>query len=215
MIPKKKLIEVALPLDEINKAAHKENNIHTGLPANLHTWWSRKPLGVARAIIFSSLVDDPDEYLPAEQAAAKRDELFSIVSRLADIESSDDAELLAQAKGEILKSNGGHMPSFWDPFCGGGSLPMEALRLGLPCVGSDINPVAVFITRILISLAPKQSFHPPINPGEKEKKELFEGRARFEGLKRDIEYYAEEIHAKLQEKMGRCYPKARIDRKST
>jgi putative DNA methylase len=64
----KKLIEVALPLDEINEAANKENNIHTGLPANLHTWWSRKPLGMARSIIFSSLVDDPGEYLSGEEA---------------------------------------------------------------------------------------------------------------------------------------------------
>ncbi|MBI3325238.1 MAG: DUF1156 domain-containing protein [Nitrospinae bacterium] len=206
----KKLIEVALPLDEINKAAHKENNIHTGLPSNLHTWWSRKPLGVARAIIFSSLVDDPGEYLPEEQAVAKRDELFSIVSRLADVESRVDEELLAQAKSEILKCNGGHMPTFWDPFCGGGSLPLEALRLGLPSVGSDLNPVAVFITRVLIGLAPKQAFHPPINPGDR--KGLFQGGARFEGLTRDVEQYAPAIHAKLVERMGRHYPEARIPR---
>jgi putative DNA methylase len=208
MTMKKKLIDVALPLEEINKAANMEKNIHTGLPANLHAWWARKPLGVARAIIFSSLVDDPGEYLPEEQAGTKRDELLSIVSRLASIESSNDEELLSQAKSEIAKSNSGIMPPFWDPFCGGGSLPLEGLRLGLPSVGSDLNPVAVFITRVLIDLAPKQAFHPPINPNENQT--IFRVRVRFEGLRRDVEYYAKAIYEKLVERTGHHYPEAII-----
>ncbi len=211
MTYKKKLIEVALPLNDINEAAQAENNIHTGLPANLHTWWSRKPLGVARAVIFSSLVDDPSEYLSGEQATSKREELFFIVSRLADVRNSADKELLNRAAREILKSNGDRMPTFWDPFCGGGSLPLEALRLGLPSIGSDINPVAVFMTRIMIGLAPQQALHAPINPGEKTR--LLEGGSRFEGLKRDVEYYAEEVYARLSQRLGRYYPEARIPKK--
>ena len=162
----KKLIEVALPLNEINSAARRENDIHTGLPSNLHTWWSRKPLGVARAIIFSSLVDDPGEHLPEEEAVVKRRELFEIVARLADVDSNNDEMLLSRAKAEILKGNAKALPTFWDPFCGGGALPLEALRLGLHAVASDLNPVAVFITRVLISLAPSQAFHQAINPRE-------------------------------------------------
>ena len=208
---KKKLIEVALPLDAINAAACEENNIHTGLPSNLHAWWSRKPLGVARAIIFSSLVDDPEGRLPVEQAMAKRDELLSIVARLAEIRSNDDEELLAKARKEIVDCNNGIMPTFWDPFCGGGSLPLEALRLGLPSVGSDLNPVAVFITRVLLSLAPKQALHPPINRDSN--KELFSGAVRFAGLKADVEYYAQLVHARLLERMGKHYPEARIPKK--
>jgi putative DNA methylase len=208
MTYKKKLIEVALPLDKINQAAYIENNIHTGLPSNLHTWWSRKPLGIARAIIFCSLVDDPGEYLSGKKAEAKRDELFWIVSQLADIESNADEKLLDQAKSEILKSNGGKMPTFWDPFCGGGSLPLEALRLGLPTVASDLNPVAVFITRVLINLAPRYVFHPPINPSLSH--ELIPNRVRFFGFKKDVEYYAEVITKKLVAEMGKYYPDAQI-----
>ncbi len=205
---KRKLIEVALPLDKINQAAYAENNIHTGLPANLHAWWSRKPLGIARSIIFCSLVDDPSEYLSGREAEDKRNELFAIVSKLADIENNADEELLNHAKKEILKSNNGKMPIFWDPFCGGGSLPLEALRLELPTIASDLNPVAVFITRILINLAPQYIFHPPINTSIP--KELFSNGVRFSGLKIDVEYYANVIHAKLAREMGKYYPVAQI-----
>src|SRR3954451_14923914 len=158
---RKKLIEVALPLDEINKGAHAENNVHTGLPSNLHTWWSRKPIGVARAILFCSLVDDPGEYLPEAQASEKRGYLFSIAAGLADIGNNDNEQLFDNAQREILSSLGGSMPRFWDPFCGGGALPLEALRLGMPSIACDLNPVAVFIPRVLIALAPKHAFHVP------------------------------------------------------
>lgn len=208
MTPKKKLIEIALPLEAINRAAQDENNIHTGLPANLHTWWSRKPLGVARAVIFSSLVDDPGEYLSGEQAVSKREALFSIVEQLADVNAGANKELLEQAGKEIRACNGGRMPNFWDPFCGGGSLPLEALRLGLPSVGSDINPVAVFMTRIQIGLAPKQAFHPPVNPNEKRR--LVQDGARFEGLKSDVEYYSEVVHGRLVRRLEKYYPEAKI-----
>jgi putative DNA methylase len=208
---RKKLIEVALPLDAINKAARVENNIHTGLPSNLHTWWSRKPLGVARAVIFSSLVDDPAEYLPPDEAIAKRKELFKIVSGLADVERSADEKLLLQAKEEISKSVGSILPSFWDPFCGGGSLPLEALRLGLPSVGSDLNPVAVFITRVLIELAPRQASHLPINLEDKGKYPY--SGAKFEGLRRDVDYYSRSIHTKLVKRIGNCYPSVILPKK--
>jgi len=208
---RKKLIEVALPLDAINKAAHTENNIHTGLPSNLHTWWSRKPLGVARAILFGSLVDDPGEYLPADRATSKRDELFSIMAAIADVERSDEKELFARATKEILQSTNGQMPTFWDPFCGGGSLPLEALRLGLPSLGSDLNPVAVFITRVLIELAPTQALHPPINVDDRDT--FLQGGGKFDGLRRDVEYYARVINERLVERIGPCYPEATLPKR--
>ena len=204
---RKKLIEVALPLAAINEAAQRENNIHTGLPANLHAWWSRKPIGVARSVLFASLVDDPEEYLEPEQAEAKREHLFSVVSRLADVANSDDKSLLADAKKHILESNGGLMPEFLDPFCGGGSLPLEALRLGLPSTGSDLNPVAVFITRVLISLAPKHARHAPINPDSRAS--YLPSGAKFEGVKADVEYYASKIEERLRSRIGASYPPAK------
>ncbi len=204
----KKLIEVALPLDEINKAAKREKNIHTGLPSNLHTWWSRKPLGIARAIIFSSLVDDPGEHLPGKKAEKKRKELFEIVSKLAHPNAHSDEKILECANKEILNSNNGVMPQFWDPFCGGGSLPLEALRLGLKSFGSDLNPVAVFLTRVLIELVPKQAFHKPINPGRIQ--EVIEGLARYDGLKKDVHYYAKIIAGQLEKNIAKYYPEIEI-----
>jgi putative DNA methylase len=205
---RKKLIEVALPLAEINHAAQKENNIHTGLPSNLHTWWSRKPISVARAVIFSSLVDDPGEYLPAEEAELKREQLFSIITRLADVDNGDNKALLEEAQTEILRCTHGQLPPFFDPFCGGGTLPLEALRLGLPSIGSDLNPVAAFITRILIELAPKQAAHPPINPVDRHV--FLRSGSKFEGLKKDVEYYAHAIHESLRKRLGAYYPDCAI-----
>lgn len=203
---KKKLIEVAIPLEAINAAAGVENNIHTGLPANLHTWWSRKPLGVARAALFASLVNDPSEDFDSEQEEeAYRAHLFRIIERLADVNAGTDQEVLDQAKVEIAKSNGGKMPRFWDPFCGGGSLPLEALRLGLEPIATDLNPVAVFITRVLIGLAPKYYNQEPINP-KSSKAELVSGRSPYEGLKDDLLYYGEKVGSVLSNELQGLYP---------
>jgi putative DNA methylase len=170
------------------------------IPSNLHTWWSRKPLGIARAIIFASLVDDPSEYLSDQKAEEKRAELFSIIARLSDVTNGDNKDLLDQAKREILQSNDGQMPSFWDPFCGGGALPLEALRLGLPTIASDLNPVAVFITRVLIELAPPQARHAPINPTIR--KTFLRSGENFEGLKADVEHYAEIVEPMASTRCG-------------
>jgi putative DNA methylase len=76
---RKKLIEVALPLVAINRAAAAEKLIHVGTTSNLHAWWARRPLAACRAVVFASLVDDPGEYLPPEAAEAKRQELFDLI----------------------------------------------------------------------------------------------------------------------------------------
>ena len=204
---KKKLIEVAIPLDAINKAAGIENNIHTGQPANLHTWWSRKPLGVARAALFASLVTDPsEEGISADEEDVRRAHLFRIVERLADFESGVDEDILAEARCEIAKANNGKMPRFWDPFCGGGSLPLEALRLGLEPIATDLNPVAVFITRVLVDLAPRYAHQSPINPNSSTA-ELVSGRSPYEGLKEDLLYYGEKIGSSLTATLGALYPR--------
>ena len=205
---KKKLIEVALPLDAINSAASRENNIHTGLPANLHTWWSRKPLGVARSTLFASLVDDPSEYSSTkEEEERQRERLFKLVEQLADVNEGMTPSVLQAARKEILKSNDGKMPSFWDPFCGGGSIPLEALRLGLASYATDLNPVAVFVTRVLIELAPKHANRKPINPPDR-KTGLVSGAAAFEGIKRDVLYYGQQVENRLYELLDDAYPEA-------
>src|SRR5689334_16270268 len=112
---KKKLIESSMPLDAINEAAGRENNIHTGLPSNLHTWWSRKPLGIARAAIFASLVDDPSEYCKSEEEEdVERERLFSIIRDLSDVHRGMEPKVLAAARAEILRSTDNVLPTFWD-----------------------------------------------------------------------------------------------------
>lgn len=207
---KKKLIEAAMPLDAINEAAGRENNIHTGLPSNLHTWWSRKPLGIARAAIFGSLVDDPSEYCKSKDEEDKeRERLFSIVRDLSDVHKGMKPEVLAAARKEIFKSNDGRMPTFWDPFCGGGSLPLEALRLGLDVIATDLNPVAVFLTRLMIDLAPRHAHRRSINPDSRVSR-LAIGNTSFEGLKDDVLYYGGRVEQKLASSIGKLYPKARL-----
>ncbi|STO36146.1 Protein of uncharacterised function (DUF1156) [[Flavobacterium] thermophilum] len=132
---KKKLIEVALPLDAINKASSREKSIRHGHPSTIHLWWSRKPLASSRAVIFASLVDDPsshpDKFPTEKEQMAERERLFNIIDRLIQWENSNNISILEEAKNEIQKSTNGSLPSFLDPFCGGGSLPLEAQRLGL------------------------------------------------------------------------------------
>ena len=85
MPPKKKLIEVALPLEAINAESAREKSIRHGHPSTLHLWWARRPLATARAVIWSSLVDDPSshpEKFPTEEAQRQeRERLFDILTR--------------------------------------------------------------------------------------------------------------------------------------
>lgn len=147
MTHSKKLIEVALPLEAINKASVREKSIRHGHPSTLHLWWARRPLAAARAVIFSSLVDDPSshpEEFPTEEAqAVERNRLFSLIEELVKWENSNNEDVLNRAKAEILKSTGGNPPALLDPFAGGGTIPLEAQRLGLEAHASDLNPVAV------------------------------------------------------------------------
>src|SRR5690349_23808539 len=156
---RKKLIEVALPLEAINRASAKEKSIRHGHPSTLHLWWARRPLAACRAVLFASLVDDPSahpEDFPTELDQEKeRKRLFGIIERLVLWENVNNRAVLNEAKAEIAKATGGHPPTIYDPFCGGGSIPLEAQRLGLEAHASDLNPVAVLITKALIELPSK------------------------------------------------------------
>lgn len=135
MAVKKKLIEVALPLDDINAASAREKSIRHGHPSTLHLWWARRPLAAARAVIWSSLVDDPsahpEEFPTVEDQTAERERLFGILRKLVVWENSNDERVLDAAKAEIRKSMGDEELSLLDPFAGGGAIPLEAQRLGL------------------------------------------------------------------------------------
>lgn len=213
MAYKKKLIEVALPLDAINKASVREKSIRHGHPSTLHLWWARRPLAAARAVIWASLVDDPSslpEEFPTEEAQQKeRQRLFGILERLVLWENTNNQEVLAEAKAEIMKSTDGNPPPLLDPFAGGGSIPLEAQRLGLKAYASDLNPVAVMINKAMIEIPPKFAGQPPVNP---------EARANMgneiewpgaTGLAEDVRYYGEWMRKKAFERIGHLYPKVK------
>lgn len=158
---RKKLIEVALPLEAINKEAAREKSIRHGHPSTLHLWWARRPLAACRAVLFAQLVDDPsshpDKFPTDEAQETERQRLFKIIEELVKWENSNNEKVLEQARAEIRKSCDGNPPPVLDPFCGGGSIPLEAH-------GSDLNPVAVLITKALIGIPPKFANQPPIHP---------------------------------------------------
>jgi putative DNA methylase len=207
---RKKLIEVALPLDAINKASAREKSIRHGHPSTLHLWWARRPLAACRAVLFASLVDDPsshpDEFPTEEAQEQERDRLFRLMEALVQWENSNNQEVLAQARAEILKSTGGNPPPVLDPFAGGGSIPLEAQRLGLEAHASDLNPVAVLINKALIEIPPKFANRPPVNP---EASHSLMGRDWHgaQGLADDIRYYGKWMRDEAERRIGHLYPK--------
>jgi len=213
MTYKKKLIEVALPLEAINTHSAREKSIRHGHPSTLHLWWARRPLAAARAVIFASLVDDPSahpELYPTEEAqAAERKRLFGIIEELVKWENSNNQEILDLAKAEILKSTGGNPPALLDPFAGGGSIPLEAQRLGLEVHASDLNPVAVMINKAMIEIPPRFAGLPPVNPDSRANA-LREGWVGAQGLAEDVRYYGEWMKQEAFKRIGNLYPKVKV-----
>ena len=168
MVPRRKLIEVAIPLEAINAASAREKSIRHGHPSTLHLWWARRPLAACRAVLFAQLVDDPsshpDKFPTAEAVDEERKRLFKIIEDLVVWENSTNEGVLERARAEIRKSCGEDLPPVYDPFSGGGSIPLEAQRLGLPAYGSDLNPVAVMIGKAMIEIPPKFKDWEPVHP---------------------------------------------------
>ena len=264
---RKKLIEVALPLDAINAAAAREKSIRHGHPSTLHLWWARRPLAAARAVIFAQMVDDPSEYVdvllsdPAKKRAAQRalgkrratdasagsngssdrraladmaaelerERLFRILEELVLWENTTNEEVLERARGEIWQSwrracaeNAGHprakelfdrhrLPAFHDPFAGGGSLPLEAQRLGLEAHASDLNPVAVLISKAMIEIPPRFAGRPPVNPEARSEPTVVARTWRgAQGLAEDVRHYGRWIRDEAEKRIGRFYPPVEI-----
>jgi putative DNA methylase len=221
---RKKLIEVALPLEAINEASAREKSIRHGHPSTLHLWWARRPLAAARAVIFSSLVDDPDssDALPAFVEACRnlpyigrnvhangdtpRMRLFDFIEVLVRWESTTDEEVLNTARELIQIATEGNPPPLLDPFAGGGSIPLEAQRLGLEAQASDLNPVAVMINKAQIEIPPRFANMPPVNPRDRERMNSGEGWKGTAGLAADVRYYGEWMREKAWERIGHLYP---------
>ena len=229
---RKKLIEVALPLEAINVASAREKSIRHGHASTLHLWWARRPLAACRAVLFAQLVDDPSsvpEEFPDERSQKKeRRRLFRILEELVRWENSNNERVISAARREIARSVARTLgetppcgkanvdaflaekaPPVVDPFCGGGSIPLEAQRLGLRAQGSDLNPVAVLITKALVEIPAKFGGLAPINP---------DSRASLasigdwtpkgaEGLADDVCYYGRWMREQAEERIGHLYPK--------
>ena len=208
--PKKKLIEVSLPLEAINAEAAREKSIRHGHPSTLHLYWARRPLAAARAVLFAQLVDDPssrsEEFPTIEAQDAERARLHALIERLVVWENSNDETILRQAREEIRKSNNGELPPVLDPFAGGGAIPLEAQRLGLEAHASDLNPLAVLINKALIEIPPKFAGIEPVFPGAAETRN---GWSRAEGLAEDVRQYGEWMRDEAQRRIGHLYPKVK------
>lgn len=210
----KKLIEVALPLEAINAESAREKSIRHGHPSTLHLWWARRPLAAARAVIWSSLVDDPSEHseqFPTEGEQNKeRQRLFAILEELVKWENSNDPEILEAAKAEILRSTGNNPPPLLDPFAGGGAIPLEAQRLGLEAHAHDLNPVAVMINKAMIEIPPKFAGQAPVNPDARARLDAADGWTGAKGLAEDVRYYGEWMKQQAFRKIGHLYPKVKV-----
>lgn len=207
---RKKLIEVALPLDAINRESMREKHPSTrGHPRGLHVWWARRPLATCRAIIFASIVDDPSNYFTDEKKATQeRQRLFRIIEDLVKWENTTNEAVFATARREIHKSTMGKPPPVLDPFCGAGSIPLEAQRLGLGAYASELNPLAVLITKTLIEISPKFAGRPPVNPEAVKGTGSTASWQGMAGVSSDVRYYGSWMRDRAWERAGHFYPKA-------
>lgn len=234
----KKLIEVALPLDDISDASQAEKSIKVGKPSNLHLWWARRPLATARAVLFAQMVNDPGyetgkgftRGVNKKEATRERERLFDIIRDLVKWENTNNEAVLERARAEIRKSweetcelnrkhpqaaelfNPAKLPAFHDPFAGGGAIPLEAQRLGLESHASDLNPVAVLINKAMIEIPPKFAGRKPVGPvpaGEKQAK-MAEDWSGARGLAEDVRRYGHWMREQAHKRIGHLYPQVEI-----
>ncbi|WP_035660115.1 DUF1156 domain-containing protein, partial [Bradyrhizobium sp. STM 3809] len=233
---RKKLIEVSIPLEQINSASKKQK-APKGYPTALHKYWAQRPIAACRAVLFAQLVDDPSAWpdrFPTEEAQeVERRRLHKVIEEIVPWEASNDETKLDAARWEIARSVAWGLgedpppktnskaildylqtkaPPVYDPFSGGGSIPLEAQRLGLRAYGSDLNPVAVLIGKALVEVPPKFAGLAPINPEERE--EAKNGQLRSwrgtEGLAQDLRYYVKWMRDEAEKRIGHLYPKAKL-----
>lgn len=232
MNQRKKLIEVALPLEEINVASAREKSIRHGHPSTMHLWWARRPLATCRAILFASLIDDPDqegvpeallrridalpiplkyraEWGHLSEGERRRKRLFGFIEGMVQWVNTNNEDTLQTARELINAATGGNPPPVLDPFAGGGTIPLEAQRLGLEAHASDLNPVAVLLNKASIEIPPKFAGLPPVNPDTR-KKLLQPTWKGAQGLSDDVRYYGEWMKKEAEQRIGHFYPKAKL-----
>lgn len=213
----RKLIEVALPVSDINDASAYDKLPGIGAhPKNIHQWWARLPLPTARAVIFASLIDDPSAdpafaRASAEKQGAERERLFGVLRKLLIAKPHENPKAFQAARQEIKRCLGSDFPLFLDPFCGGGSIPLEAQRLGLRTLASDLNPVATVLTKALVDFPCRFARRPPINPAQRRQRDLTQRSwSGAEGLAEDVRFYGNWVREEAEKRIGSLYPRVKI-----
>ena len=202
----RKLIESALPVEAMNIAGRAEKAVpKKGLPATMHLWWSRKPTGLARAILFASIVDDPvdrpDVWPSEEERHTERRRLLDLV---ADLSRWDCPQGRIDAAGRLVaRQVGDALPTVIDPFCGGGAIPLESVRLGLPTSAIDLSPVAALVTKGLVEIPSVIGGRGPVHPKASQR---LGGATAMEGVGTDVALYGDQLLAETRARIGRCYP---------
>lgn len=142
----RRFIEEDFPINDISKESAKEKNIHSGNISSMHIWWARRPLSASRATIYSALIDYNEE---------NNEKIKKNIIEISKFQNSNNKTLMSKAEKNLKKSNNEEAPKILDPFAGGGSIPLEALRLGCDVYASDYNPVAVLLNKCLIEFPQK------------------------------------------------------------
>jgi putative DNA methylase len=217
MSHRKKLIEVALPLPEINDASAYDKMPGIGPhPKGIHHWWARLPLPVARAVLFASVVDDPSAHpkrFPTQQAQEQeRERLFNIVRRMMEKQLHTHPEIYADARKEMLKACDGNLPPILDPFAGGGSIPLEGARLGFEAHAGDLNPVCVLLNKCSLELVPQWADYAPVNPSDRKKIGAAVGWKGGAGLAADVRFYGSLVLERARIKIGYLYPRVKVSK---
>lgn len=190
----KRFIEVIFPIEDVSKESVREKNIRHGHISTLHIWWARRPLASSRATIYASLIPAPKD---KEDAKEKN----KFISKLAKWENPLDKNIILQARNDILQANNGNPPRVLDPFAGGGSIPLEALRLGCEVYAGDYNPVATLILKCTLEYP--QKYCNNINYVEYEGIRSDSSKNR---LLEDIKRYGNYVLEEAKKELARFYP---------
>ncbi|MCS3643825.1 DUF1156 domain-containing protein [Salinibacter ruber] len=196
-----RFIEHDLPLAEISEASAREKNIRHGHPSTLHIWWARRPLAASRATTLAALLDDPGPHEPEE-----RRELKDLIKEIAPWEAVKNGNSAAIERAqELVEEQYEEPPKVLDPFAGGGSIPLEALRLGAETYASDYNPVAVFIEKATLEWPQKFGVEVEL-PEEADDDGFSMGGKKVNLLAYLVEKWANKILEEAREEIGQFYP---------
>jgi len=197
VINDKRFIEDSFPVKEVSEISAKEKNIRHGHISTLHIWWARRPLASSRATNYAALI-------PAPESPEEWDKTRQFIIKLTKWENSLDPISLDKARRDILKTNGGKPPKVLDPFSGGGSIPLEALRLGCEAHAVEYNPVAVLILKCTLEYP--QKYGKPVK--RKVKDELGnEIEKEINPLLEDVKKWGNWVLEEAKKEIGKFYPK--------